>query len=59
MGVLFFLQYFMLHPTEEECKNLMSQFATSSWGGRKTPPFMFTKQGVATLFTVPNSPILV
>jgi hypothetical protein len=30
-------------------KNLKSQFATSSWGGRRTKPYVFTEQGVAML----------
>ena len=28
--------------TQEEWENLKSQFATASWGGRRTPPYMFT-----------------
>ncbi|MFY8189251.1 MAG: ORF6N domain-containing protein [Flavobacterium sp.] len=47
---------FMFQLTPDEWKNLKSQFATSSWGGRRTPPYMFTEQGVAMLSSVLNSP---
>jgi len=36
-------------------KNLKSQFATSSWGGRRTKPYVFTEQGVAILSAVLRS----
>ena len=35
--------------------NLRSQFATSSWGGRRYRPYAFTEQGVAMLSTVLRS----
>ncbi|MEI9475499.1 MAG: ORF6N domain-containing protein [Deltaproteobacteria bacterium] len=35
--------------------NLKSQFATSSWGGRRTAPYAFTEQGVAMLSAVLHS----
>jgi phage regulator Rha-like protein len=35
--------------------NLKSQFATSSWGGRRTAPYVFTEQGVAMLSAVLSS----
>ncbi|MDX2128430.1 MAG: ORF6N domain-containing protein [Chloroherpetonaceae bacterium] len=47
---------FMFQLSEMEWKHLKSQFATSSWGGRRTPPFMFTEQGIAMLSSVLNSP---
>jgi hypothetical protein len=47
---------FMFQLTQEEWENLKSQFVTSSWGGRRTPPYMFTEQGVAMLSSVLNSP---
>lgn len=31
----------------EKSNNLMSQIATSSWGGRRKPPFVFTALGIA------------
>jgi hypothetical protein len=33
-------------------KNLKSQFATSSWGGRRKLPFAFTEHGVIMLSSV-------
>ncbi|NLT49800.1 MAG: ORF6N domain-containing protein [Ignavibacteria bacterium] len=50
-----FPQDFMFQLTGEEWKDLKSQFVTSSWGGRRTPPFVFTEQGVAMLSSVLNS----
>ena len=35
--------------------NLKSQFATSSWGGRRKPSYAFTEQGVAMLSAVLRS----
>ena len=32
---------FMFQLTQEEFTNLKSQIATSSWGGRRKPPFTF------------------
>lgn len=40
-----FPEDFMFQLTPEEFKNLKSQIATSSWGGRRKPPFAFTEQG--------------
>jgi hypothetical protein len=40
---------FCFQLSEEERQNLKSQFATSSWGGRRTNPYAFTEQGVAML----------
>ena len=47
--------HFMFQLTKLEFKNLKSQFATSSWGGVRTPPYVFTEQGVAMLSSVLNS----
>jgi hypothetical protein len=47
---------FMFQLNEEEWENLKSQFATSSWGGRRTLPYVFTEQGVSMLSSVLNSP---
>jgi hypothetical protein len=47
---------FMFQLSEYEWQNLKSQFVTSSWGGRRTPPYMFTEQGVAMISSVINSP---
>jgi len=46
---------FMFQLTKEEFKNLRSQFVTSSWGGRRYLPYVFTEQGVAMLSSVLNS----
>jgi hypothetical protein len=39
----------------EEWENLKSQFATSSWGGRRKLPNVFTEHGVLMLSSVLNS----
>ena len=46
---------FMYELTKQEFKILRSQFATSSWGGSRYPPFAFTELGVAMLSSVLNS----
>src|SRR4029077_6993647 len=46
---------FMFQLTGEEYENLKSQFATSSWGGRRKLPSVFTEQGVAMLSSDLNS----
>ena len=51
-----FPQDFMFQLTKEELENLRCQFGTSSWGGRRYPPYAFTEQGVAMLTSVLNSP---
>ncbi len=45
----------MFQLSEEEFKNLISQFATSSWGGRRKLPLVFTEHGVLMLSSVLNS----
>lgn len=52
-----FPEDFMFQLTEEEWKlfNLKSQFATSSWGGIRKLPYVFTEQGVAMLSGVLKS----
>lgn len=50
-----FPEDFMFQLTKEEFDNLKSQFATSSWGGRRTFPFAFTEHGVLMLSSVLNS----
>jgi len=50
-----FPEDFMFQLNKEECKNLKSQFATSSWGGIRKLPHVFTEQGVAMLSSVLNS----
>ena len=46
---------FMYQVTKQEVANLRSQFATSSWGGRRYLPLVFTQEGVAMLSSVLNS----
>ncbi len=46
---------FMFQLTQEEARNLRSQFVTSSWGGRRYLPYAFTEQGVAMLSSVLRS----
>jgi hypothetical protein len=50
---------FMFQLTKEELKNLMSQFATSSWGGTRKLPFVFTEQGIAMLSGLLNSDVAI
>lgn len=45
----------MFQLSEKEFENLRSQIETSSWGGRRYPPYAFTEQGVAMLSSVLNS----
>lgn len=40
-----FPEDFMLQLTAAEVENLISQFAISSWGGRRKLPFAFTEHG--------------
>ena len=46
---------FMFQLENKEVMNLRSQFATSSWGGKRYLPYVFTEQGVAMLSSVLNS----
>jgi len=47
---------FMFQLTNQEVIILKRQFGTSSqWGGRRTPPYVFTEQGVAMLSSVLRS----
>lgn len=40
-------------------KILMSQFATSSWGGRRKLPYAFTEHGAVMLASVLNSDVAI
>ena len=46
---------FMFALSEKEWQNLRSQFVTSSWGGTRYRPNVFTEQGVAMLSSILNS----
>jgi hypothetical protein len=48
---------FMFQLSKQEYENLRFHFVTSSsWGGRRYPPYAFTEQGVAMLSSVLRSP---
>jgi len=50
-----FPEDFMFQLTENEFEILRSQNATSSWGGRRVPPYAFTEHGVLMLSSVLSS----
>lgn len=50
-----FPSQFMFQLLAQEFEGLKSQFVTSSWGGRRTLPYVFTEQGVAMLSGVLKS----
>jgi ORF6N domain len=50
---------FMFSLTKKEWENLRSQFVTSSWGGSRYKPNVFTEQGVAMLSSILNSKIAI
>ena len=50
-----FPEDFLIQLTREELNNLKCQFGTSSWGGSRKLPFVFTEEGIAMLSGVLNS----
>ena len=50
-----FPENFMFELTEKEFRNLRSQFVTSSWGGQRYLPYVFTKHGVLQLANILRS----
>lgn len=54
-----FPEDFMFQLTKSEFLDLKSQFATSSWGGRRTLPYVFTEHGVLMLSSVLNSDLAI
>ena len=50
---------FMFELTREEHENLRRQFGTSSWGGERYLPMVFTEQGVSMLSSVLSSKIAI
>ena len=46
---------FMFQLENQEFAILRSQFATSSWGGRRYPPFAFTEHGAIMAASILNS----
>ena len=51
-----FPQEFSFTLTNQEVANLKSQIATSSWGGKRKRPRVFTEHGAIMAATVLNSP---
>ncbi|MGH9576055.1 MAG: ORF6N domain-containing protein, partial [Terriglobales bacterium] len=47
---------FMFKLDNQEFTILRPQFATSSWGGRRYAPFVFTEHGAIMAATILNSP---
>ena len=54
-----FPEEFMFQVTSEEWNNLKTQFATSSWGGKRKLPFVFTEHGAVMLASVLNSEVAI
>lgn len=54
-----FPEDFMFEMKSEEWEILRSQIVTSSWGGTRYMPFVFTEQGVAMLSSVLRSEIAI
>ena len=54
-----FPEDFMFQLTKDQWENLKSQNATSSWGGRRTLPYVFTEQGVAMLSSIINTDVAI
>lgn len=54
-----FPEDFMFKMKSEEWEILRSQIVTSSWGGTRYMPFVFTEQGVAMLSSVLRSEIAI
>jgi hypothetical protein len=50
-----FPEDFMFRIDKGERKNLMFQFGTSSWGGTRKPPCVFTEHGILMLSSVLKS----
>jgi hypothetical protein len=54
-----FPEDFMFELSLNEWENLRTQFATSSWGGKRYLPFAFTEQGIAMLSSVLHSDVAI
>ena len=50
---------FMFQLTKSELSDLRCQFGTSSWGGSRYNPHVFTEQGIAMLSGLLNSDIAI
>lgn len=49
----------MFNLSEKEWNNLRSQLVTSSWGGARYRPNVFTEQGIAMLYSILNSNVAI
>lgn len=55
--MIYWKSQFMTPTTDKkELVNLKSQIVTSSWGGMRKPPLVFTEHGIAMLSGVLSSP---
>jgi len=54
-----FPEDFIFQLTQKEFENLKSQIATSSWGGKRKLPYLFTEHGVLMLSSVLYSNIAI
>jgi ORF6N domain. len=54
-----FPEDFMFQLTNQEFANLKSQIATSSWGGTRKNPYVFSEHGVAILSGLLRSPVAI
>jgi hypothetical protein len=54
-NIVRFPEDFMFELTKDEFEILRSQIVTSSWGGRRYPPYAFAEQGMAMLSSVLHS----
>lgn len=54
-----FPEDFMFQLKKREYQNLISQIVTSSWGGRRKLPYVFTEHGAVMLASVLNSEVAV
>ena len=52
-----FLDDFYFEATDDELENLRSKFSTSSWGGNRYSPKLFTEQGIYMLATILKSKV--
>ena len=50
-----FTENFMFQVTDDEYQILKSQIATSSWGGLRKLPYVFTEHGILKLSNVVKS----
>ena len=58
-NILRFPDAFMFQLTKSELSDLRCQTGTSSWGGARYNPYVFTEQGIAMLSGLLNSDIAI